>query len=148
MVLLVTLKMPLIIILLLINSMALAQDSDYKQAYENYLQSIDKPVMEAQAELSYVQDYFLKYRGHRSEVYVVVILRDEAYRWEQVYIKVLLWEDDIIGGQLVNEMTIVSGYPQGAEFVIEQERVIDWLIIHKDGKQEGNFVKDYFQAKE
>jgi len=132
---------------LLVNTMAHAQNPDYKQAYESYLQSIEKPVTEAQSQLSYVKDYFLNHGKNKSEVYIVVILRDEIYRWEQVYIRVLLWEDDVIGGQLVNEMTVVSGYPRGAEFIIEKERVKDWLIIHEDGKEEGSFIVNYLQVQ-
>lgn len=127
------------------NSTVLAQSPDYKQAYESYLQSIEKPVKEAQYTISYVKDYFLNYGKEASEVYVIVIIRDESWRWEQVYLQVLLWEDDVIGGQLVNSMTVVSGYPRGAEFVIDQERVVDWLIIHEDGTEEGNFIINYLQ---
>lgn len=133
---------------MLVNSMAEAQNPDYKQAYESYLQSIEKPATESQSQLSYVKDYFLNHGENKSEVYIVVILRDEYWRWEQVYVRVLLWEDDIIGGQLVSEMNVVSGYPTGAEFVIDQERVVDWLIIHEDGMKEGNFVVNYLQAQE
>jgi len=45
-------------------------------------------------------------------------------------------------------MNVVSGYPKSAEFVIEQERVKDWLIIHEDGKEEGNFIVNYLKAQE
>jgi hypothetical protein len=141
----ITLKWLLMVTFLLVHSMAHAQNPNYKQAYENYLQSIEKPVTEAQKKLPYVKEYFLNHGQEESEVYVVVIIRDEFWRWEQVYIRVLLWEDDVIGGQLINKMTVVSGYPKGAEFVIDQERVVDWLIIHEDGKQEGNYIVNYLQ---
>ena len=133
---------------LFVYSMAHAQNPDYRQAYKSYLQSIEKPVTEAQSQLSYVKDYFLNHGENISEVYIVVILRDESYRWEQVYVRVLLWEDDVIGGQLVNNTTVVSGYPKEAEFVIDQDRVVDWLIIHENGREEGNFVVNYLQAQE
>jgi len=135
-----TVKCLLLVALLLANMAAQGQTANNKLAYEGYLKSIEKPVTEAQNKLPYVKDYFLNNGQEGREVYVVVIIRDESWRWEQVYLRVLLWEDDVIGGQLVNEMTVVSGYPKGAEFVIDQERVVDWLIIHEDGKEEGNYV--------
>lgn len=144
----ITLKWSLMVTFLLAHSMAHAQNSDYKQAYESYLQSIEKPVTEAQNKLPYMKEFFLNHGQEESEVYVIVIIRDESWRWEQVYVRVLLWDDDIIGGQLVNEMTVVSGYPEGAEFVIDQERVVDWLIIHQDGREEGNFILNYLHAQE
>jgi len=136
----ITMRWSLMVVIVLVFSIVQAQTHSYQQAYESYLQSIEKPIAEAQSRLSYVKDFFLNHVKEESKVYVIVIIRDESWRWEQVYLRVLVWEDDVIGGQLVSVMSVVSGYPKGAKFVIDQDRVVDWLIIHVDGREEGNFV--------
>jgi len=135
------------IVFLLLPLVIHAQEKDYKQIYESYVKRIENPSKEAKSQLEYVKSYFLTNGKEESEVYVVVLIRDQSWKWEQVYLRVLLWEEDQIGAQLVNEMTVVKGYPQGSEFVISTDRVVDWLIIHKDGEEEGNFILNFFSKE-
>jgi len=122
-----------------------AQGTHYEDAYNDYLASIELPSEQAKTKLSYVKDYFLSHGRDESEVYVIVIIRDERWRWEQVYLRVMLWEEDNIGATLASKMSVVKGYPFGAEFVIEQGRVVDWLIVHEDGREEGNYIIRYLR---
>src|SRR5690625_1227051 len=128
----------------IIGRAAVAQSIALDDAYEEYLSSIRVPVEEALKTLSLARCYF-ESRLDESNVYVAVILRDDNGRWEQVLIRVLQWDDDVISGELASTMTLIEGFPLGSLFVVDSDRVVDWLHVRGDGRVDGNYIPIFLQ---
>ena len=117
--------------------------SEIDSIYKQYLDRIELPRKESLKRLPEIETKFKTNQLHPSDLYLVVILRDSIGLWEQVYMKVNHWEKDSINAILSTEMNIVKGYPYGSVFLFTQDNIIDWLIIHPDGREEGNYIIKY-----
>ena len=114
--------------------------------YLNYLKSIEKPQNDALKKLPEIKNNFIDGKYKSSDLYQVVILRDSIGLWEQVYMLVHSWQGDTVTATLASEMNVVKGYPYGSTFIYTEDKIKDWLLIHSDGKEEGNYIVKYFQS--
>jgi hypothetical protein len=115
-----------------------------ERAYEKYLSHISEPVAMARANLSVAISHFEEGRG-RVNVYVVVILRNGYGYWEQVFMRVLTWDDDLVGAELASRMNVVEGYDVGSLFVLKNDRILDWLVVHADSTTKGGYIAKFLQ---
>jgi hypothetical protein len=72
--------------------------------------------------------------------FAVTKIRDNAGSEEQVFVAVTSIEGDRIRGRLASDIRGVSGYKKGDTHVFREDELIDWLISHPDGTEEGNVV--------
>ncbi len=112
---------------------------DYEKLYDQYLDRIVPFIIQAHEQIELPKKAW-ESRKDSASVYVTVILRNEEYRWEQVFLEVLDWENEQITGRLVSQMNVVEGYPFGSIFELQDEQIVDWLVIFESGREEGNFV--------
>jgi len=116
-------------------------------SFESYVDLIQEPKEEA---LSYLEELYAAFNAGKlkqSQFYFIVIIQDEAGKWEQVFIEVEEWEDGFILGMLASEMSVVEGPPLGAAFVFDEEKIVDWLVIDEDGREAGHFITRYLLGK-
>lgn len=115
-------------------------------SYERYLELIEEPKQTALDQLPAVKKRFKSDELDASDLFVVVILTDESDNWEQVFIHVERWNDEMVAGILASEMGIIEGAQPGDPFVFEEKHLVDWLIVYENGKEEGNFIAHYLSA--
>jgi hypothetical protein len=72
--------------------------------------------------------------------FAVTRLKDRAGRREQVFVAVTSIQGGRIRGRLASETLEVSGYKNGDEYAFDESELVDWLITHPDGTEEGNVV--------
>ena len=111
--------------------------------YQNYLMQIEIPKRESLSRLPEVKLKFQTNQLDSADLFLVTILRNKERLWEQVYMKVNHWDKDSIKATLSSEMNVVKGYPYGSIFIFTEDKVIDWLIMYPDGREEGNYIIKY-----
>jgi len=72
--------------------------------------------------------------------FVVTTLRDRLGAIERVFVSVGSIRDARITGRIANEILSVHGYKEGDLYTFPEREVIDWVIPHPDGTEEGNVV--------
>ena len=72
--------------------------------------------------------------------FVVTNLRDKAGTVEQVFVAVANVRDGRITGRIASDILTVIGYKKGDPYSFPEGDLIDWLITHPDGTEEGNVV--------
>ena len=72
--------------------------------------------------------------------FVVTNLRDKAGTTEQVFVAVTNVRDGRITGRIATDNLTVIGYKKGDSYSFPESDLIDWLITHPDGTEEGNVV--------
>jgi len=76
--------------------------------------------------------------GHN--FFVVTNLRDRAGTREQVFIAVADIKGDRITGRIASDIIGVKGYKNSDPYSFLEGELVDWLITHPDGSEEGNVV--------
>lgn len=71
---------------------------------------------------------------------VVTNLHDKAGTTEQVFVAVASVRDGRITGRIATGDLTVIGYKKGDSYSFPESDLIDWLITHPDGTEEGNVV--------
>ena len=74
------------------------------------------------------------------EFFVVANLRDDSGTSEQVFIAVAAIQDGRITGRIASDILGVKGFKSGDPFSFQESDLVDWLITHPDGTEEGNVV--------
>lgn len=78
--------------------------------------------------------------------FVTTRLYDGSGDFEQVFIAVRSIENGIISGRIWSDINRVQGYNLGDDYTFTESDILDWLISHPDGSEEGNFVGKYLDA--
>jgi len=74
------------------------------------------------------------------QFFVVSKLTDKRSRFEQVFISVTGIEGNKITGRIANQIRVVQGFKEGDAYTFPEGEVLDWLITHPDGSEEGNMI--------
>jgi len=72
--------------------------------------------------------------------FAVTNLKDHSGTEEQVFVAVTSIEGGRIRGRVASDILAVSGYRKGDPHTLPEDELIDWLIAHPDGTEEGNIV--------
>jgi hypothetical protein len=72
--------------------------------------------------------------------FVTTRIRDAAGVYEQVFIAVGAIDEGRVTGRIWNEVRRVQGFKLGDPYSLPESEVLDWLITHPDGSEEGNFI--------
>ena len=78
--------------------------------------------------------------------FVTTRLHDKTGAFEQVFIAVQSIRDGVITGQIAGDINLVSGYKNGDPYVLPETELLDWLITHPDGSEEGNVVGKFMDG--
>lgn len=78
--------------------------------------------------------------------FVTTRFYDNTGAFEQVFIAVSAIEDGVIRGRIASEIGRVSGYSNGDPYTFPESDLLDWLIAHPDGSEEGNFVGKFLDG--
>ena len=96
----------------------------------------------AQARASYheVRIRYLAGLPPGQSLYVVARLRDAAHRVEQAFISVEMIQNGFVTGRIASDIQTVRGYANGDWYALPETDIVDWVILHSDGSEEGNVV--------
>jgi hypothetical protein len=76
--------------------------------------------------------------GHH--FFVVTNLRDGSGTSEQAFVAVASINDSRITGRIASDIFGVKGFKSGDPYTFPESELVDWLITHPDGSEEGNVV--------
>jgi len=78
--------------------------------------------------------------------YVTTLLHDQFGKVEQVFIAVQSIKNGVVSGRISSQINMVAGYNLGEAYSFPESGVIDWLITHPDGSEEGNYVGKFLDT--
>ena len=77
-------------------------------------------------------------KGHN--FFAVTNLHDGSGTSEQVFVAVASIKDDRITGRIASDIIGVKSFKNGDPHTFPENELLDWLITHPDGSEEGNVV--------
>jgi hypothetical protein len=89
---------------------------------------------------------FLKGLPKGQTFFLVTRLHDDAGRVEQVFIAVSAIEHGTVRGIIFSPVQIVTGYEFKQSYSFPESEMVDWLISHPDGTEEGNVVGKFLDT--
>ena len=104
----------------------------------------------ARAEWPGIRRRFLQGLPAQRSLFIVTRLRDARARTEQVFIVVDSLRARHIVGRIWSDINTVEGYRHRQPLVLPDSLIVDWMIAHPDGSEEGNRmgkIIDELQAK-
>lgn len=79
--------------------------------------------------------------------FVSVPLRDADGRVEQAYIAVQTYQGHTILGRIASPLERVQGFVVGDPYQGPESEVMDWVIRHPDGTEEGKFIGRFLENR-
>jgi hypothetical protein len=73
-------------------------------------------------------------------------LADSDGMFEEVFVEVDAIKDGMVHGRIGSEIDAVHGYRQWQRISFREKDVLDWTIVHPDGREEGNYVGKFLDA--
>lgn len=77
--------------------------------------------------------------------YVLTTL-SQPKQFEQVFVRVTSIKDEVVTGLLSSDVQVLRGYHAGQSISFPEAEVMDWLITHPDGSEEGNVVGKFMDS--
>jgi hypothetical protein len=111
----------------------------YKAAIAPYIAEAKKTYPAAKAR-------FLRGLPSGERFYVTTLLHDQFGKVEQVFVSVQSIKNSVVTGRISSPINMVAGYKLGEAYSFPESQVIDWLITHTDGSEEGNYVGKFLDT--
>ena len=73
-------------------------------------------------------------------------LVDAKGRQESVFVAIERLQGGQASGRIWNDIQMVEGFKRGDRFTFPESALLDWLITHADGSEEGNFVGKFLDT--
>jgi hypothetical protein len=70
----------------------------------------------------------------------------DGVRVEEVFIEVDTVKDGKVYGRIGSELGVVRSYRQWQRISFPESEVLDWTIVHPDGREEGNYVGKFIDT--
>lgn len=101
------------------------------------------PLREAQRTLATTRQRFQRGLPPDTHLYLTARVLNEAATPELAVVLVESWQGRQLRGRLVR-----GGATQPAPVEFEEAAVRDWLLLHADGREEGNFLGKFWDLEE
>jgi len=95
----------------------------------------------ARAAFPAARDRFLAGLRKGETLFVTARLYDERTWSELAAIRVSAVSGGIVEGRIWSKPRVAIGYRFGDAYALPDDHLIDWVLVHADGTEEGNFVK-------
>ncbi|RSK37397.1 hypothetical protein [Hymenobacter metallilatus] len=102
------------------------------------------PLKEAHRTLGTARRQFQGRRPTGAQLYVVAQGLNEAATPELLVVRVLTWQ----GPQLTGLIVRVPETHPPAPIELEESAVQDWLLLHSDGREEGNYLGKFWDLEQ
>ena len=104
-------------------------------------------VAQAKKTLPQAKKRFLSGLKPGEAFFLTTRLTDGKGRYEQVFVRITSWQGSRIAGEIASDITVVEQYHFGQPVSFDESRVLDWLITHPDGSEEGNYVGKFLDSQ-
>jgi hypothetical protein len=152
-------RLSLVLLLALCSSAAFAQDPQLSpDAPKDVPSTVARgalPALEdaiapyiAEAKRTYpaAKEKFLAGLPDGQSFFITTRLYESSGAFEQVFIAVRSIEGGVISGRVWSDINRVQGYKHGDAYTFTEADILDWLITHPDGTEDGNFVGKYLDS--
>lgn len=102
-------------------------------------------IEEAKQTLKEVQRRWNKSLLKNDQLFVTVRLYNDKGEFEHVLGRVDKWVPNRLFVTIASIMTTSTKFKPGMSMAFEQTIVVDWKIVHADGSEEGNYVKQFLE---
>ena len=109
---------------------------------EEYEREIAPYVAQARETLPGAKRKYVGGLGLGQTLFLAIWVRNDQ-RIEQVLVRVTKWQGKKIVGVVARDLTTVGSYQAGPTIKFKEVAVLDWLIVHPDGSEEGDFVGNF-----
>jgi len=89
---------------------------------------------------------FLKGLNKGEAFFLTTRIYDYEGNFEQIFVRVISWNNNLIKGTIANRLNRVKGFKYGQLIEFPEKAVLDWLITKANGKEEGNFVGKFLDT--
>lgn len=113
---------------------------------EKYDELIAPYVEQAQKTLPKARKKYMKGLKDGQAFFLTTRIYDGLGNYEQIFVRVTSWENQRVSGTIANQLNAVKGFSFGQEITFPESDILDWLITHPDGKEEGNFVGNFLDT--
>ncbi len=103
-------------------------------------------VAQARKSLPFVKQRYMQGLKAGETLYLTIRLQDPDGGFELVRVKVQDWYDDQILGTVANPLFVIQSYHQGDSINFKESAVLDWTVVHADGRQEGDYVGKFLRG--
>jgi hypothetical protein len=118
-----------------------------KTEIEEYRAAIAPYVAKARQTYPAAKKRYLAGLPRGQTFFVVTNLHDKTGLTEQVFVAVTGVRDAQITGRIATDNLTVTGYKKGDPYSFPESDMIDWLITHPDGTEEGNVVGKFLDQR-
>jgi hypothetical protein len=110
-----------------------AQAEEYRAAIAPYVEKARRSYPEA-------KNRYLASLPTGHHFFAATKLHNRSGTSEQVFIAVAEIKGDRITGRIASDIIGVKGFKNGDPYSFPESELVDWLITHPDGSEEGNVV--------
>jgi hypothetical protein len=114
---------------------------------EQLTEAITPLIAKARATYPDAKRRFLAGLPQGQSFFVSVPLRDSAGRVEQAYVDVQTYQGHTILGRIASPLERAQGFVVGDPYEGPESGVMDWVISHPDGSEEGKFIGRYLDER-
>jgi hypothetical protein len=101
----------------------------------------------SRAELPTVRKRFSRGLTPGETLYLTIRLPLEGGGFEQAFVAVRKWEGKRVTGRLASELDRIKEPRIGDTLVFDEEEVLDWTIIGRDDREEGNRLGHFMEGR-
>ena len=103
-------------------------------------------IKKAKLSLPYVKGVYQKGLEEGDKLYLTIKLSEPDKSFELVEISVDDWYANKIMGRIASQLFVLQHYHQGDMISFDEEDVLDWTLVKKDGSKEGGYVRKFLQG--
>ncbi|MEO7773685.1 MAG: hypothetical protein ABIT61_03150 [Steroidobacteraceae bacterium] len=116
-------------------------------SFEQVTEAVKPFIAQARATYPDAKRRFLAGLPQGQAFFVSVPLRDAGGRVEQAYVAVQTYQGHTILGRIASPLERVHGFVVGDPYQGSESGVMDWVIIHPDGSEEGKFIGRFLEHR-
>lgn len=113
---------------------------------DKYDELIAPYVKKAQKTLPKARKKYSKGLKEGQAFFLTTRIYDADGNYEQIFVRVTKWGNNIISGKIANQLNTVKGFAFGQLIEFPETAILDWLITNPDGSEEGNFIGKFLDT--
>ena len=103
-------------------------------------------IKKAKESLPYVKARYQSGELIEDKLVLTVKLYDPDHSFEFATVVVDDWTGDSVMGHITSKLFVLQQYNPGDMISFKDDEVVDWAIVKKDGKREGDYVRHFLQG--
>ncbi len=113
---------------------------------EDYRTTIAPYVQQSRLTYPEAKRRFLQGLPPNQAFYAATMVQDDTGTTEQIFVAVSSINNGLITGQIVTRVVGVSGRHRGEIYTFSESDLVDWVISHSGGAEEGHFVGRFLKS--